>query len=611
MAVPSNIFAVDFIGTNLLQLTTDGNSRSPVWSRDGSTILFQRGNNIFKMHSDGSGQALLLSAPGGQSFTPLAWSPDNTRFAYSVLHTATNLSDIMSAKADATDPVLMAANLNAPSASWGIQPVASTGGTVARQERAVRQGKAAPSDVTIQLGRVTVTFSAVTTSGLTSIMPIPPDSVGTVPDGFIIGGSAFDVTTTAEFTAPVDVCFTVPDEEGMTQSEFDALSLMHNEGGMLVDRTTSRDFATRQICATVDSLSGFALAEQVQSNMPSITGLVIDGNPLTGVGIHLSGAEERFAETDSDGFFQFVNLTTGNYNVEPSEAGFIFTEPNQIFIDVSGEESVVFTGTAGSFTISGKVADSDGNPTPDVEITLDGIGSATTDSNGDYSFPNLSAGGAYSIIPFKTGLGFTPDRTMIDNLSADLPHVDFVSGTTAMPTGVVSRKTHGAAGDFDVDLPLSGTPGVECRTGGATGDYQLVVTFGDSITVTGTPQADVTLGTGDIGTGGTANGGMVTVNGNVVTVPLTNVSTGQTINVDLYGVNNGTTTGNVVIPMSVLIGDTNGNGTVNAGDVAQTKGQSGQPVTGGNFRTDANANGSINAGDAAIVKSHSGESIPQ
>ena len=38
----------------------------------------------------------------------------------------------------------------------------------------------------------------------------------------------------------------------------------------------------------------------------------------------------------------------------------------------------------------------------------------------------------------------------------------------------VSRKTHGAAGPFDVPLPLSGAPGVECRSGGANGDHTIV-----------------------------------------------------------------------------------------------------------------------------------------
>jgi len=59
-----------------------------------------------------------------------------------------------------------------------------------------------------------------------------------------------------------------------------------------------------------------------------------------------------------------------------------------------------------------------------------------------------------------------------------------------------------------------------------------------------------------------------------------------------------------------LAGDTNANRTVNAADVSQTKGQSGQSVTAANFRNDVNANGTINAGDINIVKAASGHSIP-
>jgi len=53
-------------------------------------------------------------------------------------------------------------------------------------------------------------------------------------------------------------------------------------------------------------------------------------------------------------------------------------------------------------------------------------------------------------------------------------------------------------------------------------------------------------------------------------------------------VNDGTTTGNLDIPMGVLVGDTTGNGTVNASDVAQTKANSGQAANASNFRTDVN-----------------------
>ena len=139
----------------------------------------------------------------------------------------------------------------------------------------------------------------------------------------------------------------------------------------------------------------------------------------------------------------------------------------------------------------------------------------------------------------------------------------------------------------------------------------MIVTFGSNVTVTGNPQAQVTLGTGCVGSGGTCTGN-VTVSSNVVTIPLTNVANAQTINVRINGVNNAgdAPATDFTIPMSILIADTNANGTVNAADVAETKGRLGQTVGATNFRSDVNANGSINEADTAIVKQNSGTSVP-
>ncbi len=140
----------------------------------------------------------------------------------------------------------------------------------------------------------------------------------------------------------------------------------------------------------------------------------------------------------------------------------------------------------------------------------------------------------------------------------------------------------------------------------------MAVTFTGNVAVTGSPQAQVTTGAGTIGSGGVSNGGMVTVAGNVVTIPLTNVADQQTINVTLNGVNGAadSITANVVIPMSRLLGDTNGDRVVNAGDSTQTKNRSGQPTDETNFRSDVNEDGIINSGDSLLVKSHAGNSIP-
>ena len=59
-------------------------------------------------------------------------------------------------------------------------------------------------------------------------------------------------------------------------------------------------------------------------------------------------------------------------------------------------------------------------------------------------------------------------------------------------TGAVSRKRTPGVGDFDVNLPLMGTPGVECRSGGA--GHTLVFAFTNNITG---GSASVTSGSGE------------------------------------------------------------------------------------------------------------------
>ena len=62
--------------------------------------------------------------------------------------------------------------------------------------------------------------------------------------------------------------------------------------------------------------------------------------------------------------------------------------------------------------------------------------------------------------------------------------------------------------------------------------------------------------------------------------------------------------------MSVLVGDTTGNGVVNASDVSQTKSRVGQTVSATNFRSDVNTNSDINASDVSLVKLNSGSALP-
>ncbi len=168
---------------------------------------------------------------------------------------------------------------------------------------------------------------------------------------------------------------------------------------------------------------------------------------------------------------------------------------------------------------------------------------------------------------------------------------------------VVSRKIQGAA-TFDINLPLTGNPGVECRSGGAGGDYQLIFSFAN--TLTSVDNASVTSGTGSI------SSQMIDTDAHNYIVNLTGVTNAQVITVSLTNVNDsaGNSSASVPISMGVLLGDTNGNGSVSASDIAQTKANSGQAVDASNFRTDVNVSGSITAGDIGFVKANAGAVLP-
>jgi len=182
--------------------------------------------------------------------------------------------------------------------------------------------------------------------------------------------------------------------------------------------------------------------------------------------------------------------------------------------------------------------------------------------------------------------------------------------STPLVQSAVSRKLHANPVTLDINLPLSGTPGIECRSGGATSDYQLVIDFNTAVIVAGNPQAQVTSGNAQVGSNGISNGGNVIVSGSTVKVPLTTVANAQTISLRLNGVNNGTGNNDLTISFSVLVGDTDGDGFVNSGDALQTRNRSGQAANTINFRSDVNLDGVINSGDTVIVRARSGTALP-
>ena len=161
-----------------------------------------------------------------------------------------------------------------------------------------------------------------------------------------------------------------------------------------------------------------------------------------------------------------------------------------------------------------------------------------------------------------------------------------------------SRKIHGSTA-FDINLPLTGTAGVECRS--SAGFHTLVFTFTN----------DVVSGAAAV-TSGTGLAGSPTFAGQSMTVNLSGVADVQKITVTLSNVtdNFAQVLPNTAVSVNMLVGDTTGNKAVNSSDVSQTKLQSGIVVSQTNCRQDVTANGVINSSDVSLVKLRSGSGLP-
>ncbi len=438
----NNIFSIGSTGSDLLQLTTTGGFE-PNFSPDGTKIAYTKSTGVFLMNADGTNQVILLSGNGIQE---CKWSPDGNFLAFRRVNGAS--VELMRINSDGSGLTLIRSGfMNDFAWARDVASITSIG-----------------SNVNVALGSSSIIFSNVTSNGVTTITPISPDSAGMLPGGFIVGGEAYEISTTAVVSPPIGLCFTVPSNTPAIR--FGAMFIFHNENGTLVNRTTFRDFATRQLCGSVGSLSPFVIAEQIDTNLPSISGVVVDsnGDPMSGVSMSLTGTDSRTTETDSDGVFRFVNLTpNGNYNVSPKQVGYLFDEYNTNFVNITGEETVVFEGTQSNFQVSGQVVDGSGVGVSGVTVEIDGAAqnSVQTDSNGNYTFTDLPADGFYTVTPFDGVNAFTPNSATVDPLTSDAAGVDFqMFAPTAANASIAGRiLTANGQGVRNVIIQLTSAAG--------------------------------------------------------------------------------------------------------------------------------------------------------
>ncbi|CAN5361028.1 hypothetical protein BH10ACI3_BH10ACI3_21340 [soil metagenome] len=177
------------------------------------------------------------------------------------------------------------------------------------------------SNIAIQAPDAKVIFSTVSVAGVTSFSTITTDPKSMPANYYLCEDCvSYDITTTAVYAPPVNVCLGVP--EFFADDYFNALNLLHLEGSVFINRTSDHITEAnnkRYVCGVVDSLSKFALAfyqaptthsgfdydadgkTDVSIYRPS-TGLwYIDRSTDGGLVLQLGNASDKIAPADMDG----------------------------------------------------------------------------------------------------------------------------------------------------------------------------------------------------------------------------------------------------------------------------------------------------------------------
>ena len=238
-------------------------------------------------------------------------------------------------------------------------------------------------------------------------------------------------------------------------------------------------------------------------------------------------------------------------------------------------------------------------------------------------FPRPEAGyvvGFFGTILKSTDMG-SSWTAQTSNTGSDLYDVHFMSdgltGLVVGANGTIVRTTNGGEegrlellsaasrkSQFEIDLPLTGTPGVECRSGGGNGNFELVLRFNNELASVDS----VGISCGNIRKSKIqgadphqflADLGSVDCNAEYVTLTLTGVH-------DTFG----NTLPSATVTIGFLLGDTNGDGAVTFQDKAQVRMDQGAPTDSTNYREDIDGSGQIDQPDFHIVRAQLGTMLP-
>lgn len=213
-----------------------------------------------------------------------------------------------------------------------------------------------------------------------------------------------------------------------------------------------------------------------------VTGTVTDQTtgPLDGVGVRLIDRDGRVVAsttTAGGGAYAFAGyFATDGYTVQlVPPTGKIVDGPSRAAADLTDEDAVAdFTvRDIVPVAVSGTALDTDGVPIVGATVTIDGVGSVTTDTDGNYLFDTVPVGDHTVVITPPAGYAVqTAPAPFTVPVGSETPitEQDFVLVANPSLGGVITSGGVGVAG---VTVSVDGPNGVESAVTAADGSYRF------------------------------------------------------------------------------------------------------------------------------------------
>jgi len=216
----------------------------------------------------------------------------------------------------------------------------------------------------------------------------------------------------------------------------------------------------------------------------SVSGSVKTSGGTAVEGVLITSSDSKTATTNASGEYSINGVTETSITLTPTKTDYTFA-PETITLtmdkDYTGQDFVA-TPVVKEYSVSGKVATSEGTALAGVLITSSDTKTATTNASGEYSIASITEA-SITLTPSKTNFTFNP-ATITLTMDKDYTNQDFIATdiTIAIP-----RQVSGTIATSDgtpVEGVLVTSSDGKTATTNASGLYSITDITATSITLT-------------------------------------------------------------------------------------------------------------------------------